>query len=224
MQTASNNYRAYALDMWGFGDTAKIAGFFNLQQQVSLVNAFLEKMGILKIAIVGHGLGAVVALQCAMQQPELVDRLLVISYPLTKGKINNRLLFDSPELLADWLLDRGDQTEPVRSDAPKTDPEVVSTSINDLNSDSLQQNIFTNESACLLVHGENDPAVQPPGEDRILALPEQAHYIGFERTGHFPMLDESSKFNRLLLDYLALDSGESPRRLQLKEQWKRRVR
>jgi hypothetical protein len=37
-------------------------------------------------------------------------------------------------------------------------------------------------------------------------------------------LDESSKFNRLLADFLALPSGESPRQLQLKEEWKRRVR
>jgi len=45
-----------------------------------------------------------------------------------------------------------------------------------------------------------------------------------ENSGHFPMLDESSSFNRLLTDFLTLGSGESPRQLQLKEEWKRRVR
>ncbi len=38
------------------------------------------------------------------------------------------------------------------------------------------------------------------------------------------MLDETAKFNRLLIDFLALDSGLSPRELELKEEWKRRVR
>jgi len=38
------------------------------------------------------------------------------------------------------------------------------------------------------------------------------------------MLDEPSQFNRLMTDFLALSSGESPRQLQLKEEWKRRVR
>jgi hypothetical protein len=38
------------------------------------------------------------------------------------------------------------------------------------------------------------------------------------------MLDETSKFNRLLTDFLALDSGVSPRDLQMKEEWRRRVR
>jgi hypothetical protein len=38
------------------------------------------------------------------------------------------------------------------------------------------------------------------------------------------MMDEAARFNRLLTDFLALDSGLSPRELQLKEEWKRRVR
>jgi hypothetical protein len=50
------------------------------------------------------------------------------------------------------------------------------------------------------------------------------HHIVLDGTGHFPMLDESARFNRLLTDFLALDSGVSPRELQMKEEWKRRVR
>jgi hypothetical protein len=45
-----------------------------------------------------------------------------------------------------------------------------------------------------------------------------------ENSGHFPMIDETMRFNRLLTDFLALDSGLSPRELQMKEEWRRRVR
>jgi hypothetical protein len=38
------------------------------------------------------------------------------------------------------------------------------------------------------------------------------------------MIDETARFNRLLTDFLALDSGASPRELQLKDEWKRRIR
>ncbi len=38
------------------------------------------------------------------------------------------------------------------------------------------------------------------------------------------MIDEAARFNRLLIDFLALDSGLSPRELELKEEWRRRVR
>jgi hypothetical protein len=50
------------------------------------------------------------------------------------------------------------------------------------------------------------------------------HQVYLEGAGHFPMLDDAIKFNRLLTDFLALESGLSPRELQLKEEWKRRVR
>jgi hypothetical protein len=38
------------------------------------------------------------------------------------------------------------------------------------------------------------------------------------------MLDEAGRFNRLLTDFLTLSPGLSPRQLQLKDEWKRRVR
>ena len=38
------------------------------------------------------------------------------------------------------------------------------------------------------------------------------------------MIEETIKFNRLLTDFLALPSGISPSELQMKDEWKRRVR
>ena len=62
MQVTSTSYRAYALDMWGFGDTAHNALKYSLEEQVKLIDDFLNEMGIGKIALVGHGLGALVAM------------------------------------------------------------------------------------------------------------------------------------------------------------------
>ena len=77
MQAASTGYRAYALDLWGFGDTAKDEKRYRIADQVHLLHGFLEQMGILRIALVGHGLGSVVALSLSLQFPSLVDRLLL---------------------------------------------------------------------------------------------------------------------------------------------------
>ena len=77
---------------------------------------------------------------------------------------------------------------------------------------------------CLLVHGLNDPVIEIPAQENLANLPERLHSIIFEQSGHYPMLDEPTKYNRLLNDFLALPSGESPTQLQLKEEWKRRVR
>lgn len=225
MQSASISYRAYALDFWGFGDTAKNQERYLLVDQVNLIGAFLEHLGIERVAIIGHGLGGVVGLMLAAQYPTRVDRLLAVEMPLGQVTLNPRLLSDSPRELSDWLLNRTDNTDAVRMEAPKTDPQAVQVSLNSIDPEQLLSLSTQSSTPILFVHGLNDLALPLSNPDEHLAdLPGHTHSILFDQSGHFPMLDEANKFNRLMADFLLLKSGESPAQLQLKEEWKRRVR
>lgn len=224
MQAASISFRAYALDLWGYGDSAKYPPNYSMERQVQLIDRFLFEMGIGRVALVGHGLGALVAVQYAMHNPDIVDRVMAVGYPLDESCVNARLRSTSPAELATWLLGKTPLTEPVLTDAPKTDPQAIATSLLGLVQVDAGASSLQLSTPCLLVSGQNDSAVQPPDLDRTVFLPPSMHVITFEQSGHFPMLDEGSKFNRLLIDFLSLPSGESPRELQLKEEWKRRVR
>jgi pimeloyl-ACP methyl ester carboxylesterase len=224
MQAASVGYRAYAIDLWGFGDTAKVQSQYAIEQQVGLVDSFLDQMGIGRVALIGHGLGAVVAIQYALRSPGVVDRVMAVSCPLDETRLSPRFKSTPPADLADWLLAKTPQAEPVRTDAARTDPLAITISLAGLSDESVRGAGRKIERACLLVNGQNDPAVSGPDVETLLTMPEQTSGILFEQSGHFPMIDDSSKFNRLLIDFLALSSGESPRELQLKEEWKRRVR
>jgi len=225
MQAASISFRTYALDLWGFGDTAKKPDYYSLDQQVALLDLFMQAMGIGKIALIGHGLGAIVAMLYAYRNRRFVDRLLAVSLPNGQHSLNPRLFSAAPGELADWLLNRTADSEAARIEAPKTDQRAIQYSLDSLqrlDMPTLSQNLNT---PCLLVYGQNDPALEGiPSQDQVVSLPEYIHQITFEQSGHFPMLDETSKFNRLLVDFLSLTSGISPRQLQLKEEWKRRVR
>lgn len=220
MQAASVNCRAYALDLWGFGDTGKAAERYSLEMQTALVEGFLDHLGIARIALAGHGLGAAVAIQCALRRPEMISRVMGIALPLDESRIHARLRADSPAVLADWLIGRSDLTEPVRTDAPKADPRAITTSLSAVTSLELGRL----QTPCLLVHGANDPVITAPDLDLVAAMPEQVHAVILENCAHFPMIDDSSRFHRLMADFLALAPGESPRSLQLKDEWKRRVR
>jgi len=224
MQAASTAFRAYALDLWGFGDTAKQSRHYPLEQQVQLVDGFLDQMGIMRIALVGHGLGAVVAMLYALKHPDTVDRVMAVGFPLEEASVSPRLRSATPSELVDWLLTRTPYTEPARLDAPKADPQAIQFSLRTLQAVNLKDTLARMQAPRLLVHGQNDPAILFPRNELLNEIPEQCHQVAFEQSGHFPMLDEGSKFNRLLGDFLNLASGESPRQLQLKEEWKRRVR
>jgi pimeloyl-ACP methyl ester carboxylesterase len=224
MQAASGTFRAYALDMWGFGDTGKNPNMYAIQNQVQLVEAFMDNLGMVKIALIGHGLGALVALAFAKKNPGMVDRMMLVSLPISPDAVSPRLRTAPIPELAEWLLGRSPATDAARGEAPKADSQAIRTSIDDLQRTDVLSISMSLPTACLIVHGQNDPAVELISVDVENMLPEHTHQVIFEQSGHFPMLDETNKYNRLLNDFLALTSGVSPRQLQLKEEWKRRVR
>jgi len=222
MQVASTSFRAYGLDLFGFGDTAHNPQYYSLDQQAALINRFLEEMGIGKVAIVGHGLGALVGFTFISQWPRSVDRMMAINCPLDYSSVNSRLTSSSMLDLVDWLSNRTPEAAAALADAPKGDPLAVSASLAGLQTNNLFEKVRTQSIPCLLVYGANDPVVTAPLQEKLDTF--YVHQLGLEGTGHFPMIDDALKFNRLLTDFLALDSGSSPREMQLKEEWKRRLR
>jgi pimeloyl-ACP methyl ester carboxylesterase len=222
MQVTSTSYRAYALDLWGFGETARNALNYSLEQQSSLLDRFLMEMGIGKIALVGHGLGALVGMTFAARFPKSVDRVMAVSCPLAYEAVHIRLRTAPPLELSEWLSSRTPEAITALSDSAKADPQAVSASMVGLQANNLFGGFRDLNIPCLLVYGEKDQAITIPSED--FSLSTMTHQIVLEGSGHFPMIDETVKFNRLLTDFLALEQGQSPRELQMKEEWRRRVR
>jgi pimeloyl-ACP methyl ester carboxylesterase len=224
MQVASTSFRAYAIDLFGFGDTTRAPLNYTLDKQADLINRFLEEMGIGKVAFVGHDLGALVALNFIKQQPKSVDRVMAINCPLEYDALNSRMRTASATELVEWLTSRSPEALAALSDASKVDPQAVSVSMAGFQADNLFDGVRNLGVPALFVYGTNDPAVPLPAQEKTDAFPQHMHQINLEGAGHFPMVDNATQFNRLLTDFLALDSGASPRELLLKEEWKRRVR
>jgi pimeloyl-ACP methyl ester carboxylesterase len=224
MQVASTSFRAYALDLFGYGDTTHDPLSYSLDKQAALLSGFIDEMGIGKIAIVGHGLGALVGFYFAAQQPSSVDRIMAVSSPMDFNSVHAKLKTATAAELVDWLSSRTPETLAALSDAGKSDPRAVAASMSSFQADGLFNQFYRANVPCLLVYGQNDPSIRVPSVDSTMPLGLNVHQINLEDSGHFPMLDDAGRFNRLLTDFLALESGMSPQELQLKEEWKRRVR
>lgn len=220
MQVASTSFRAYAIDLFGFGDTSHDPLRYSLERQADLINRFLEEMGIGKIALVGHDLGALVGMTFTKQFPKSVDRIMAVNCPLDFTSVNSRMRTSAMPELVEWLAGRTPEAASALADASKADPKAVEASMAGLQAGSIFSDIRELGVPSLLVYGPNDPAVSMPS----IELPIHMHQINLEGAGHFPMIENPSQFNRLMTDFLALESGLSPQELQLKEEWKRRVR
>jgi pimeloyl-ACP methyl ester carboxylesterase len=224
MQVASTSFRAYGIDLWGFGESAHDTARYSIDQQTDLLGRFLDEMGIGKVALVGHGLGALVGFNFCSRWTQSVDRMMAVNCPLYYDSINARLRTSSLPDLINWLGSKAPEATTALADASKADPQAITDSIISFQSNGLFGKMRDTQIPCLLVYGQNDPAIPAPPADNSISLPHMMHHVVLESSGHFPMIDETARFNRLLTDFLALDSGVSPRELQLKDEWKRRVR
>ncbi len=224
MQVTSTSYRAYALDLWGFGGTAREKDRYGIKEQTLLVRSFLDEMGIGKIALVGHGLGALVALDFTSTHKEIVDRVMLVNCSLEKKQIAPRLFKDSAESLVSWLTNDLPDAQSALADAKKADQEAIIASRNDISASDLFAQVNRQYTPCLLVSGAQDKLVGQPDIAQLSILSELGHHITLGESGYFPMLDSTATFNRLLTDFLALDSGLSAKEIDLKEEWRRRVR
>jgi pimeloyl-ACP methyl ester carboxylesterase len=222
MQALSPSYRSYSLDLYGFGDTARAPDSYSVQGQASLLGAFLDEMGITRTAIIGHGLGAWVGLSLVRRQPDRVARLMAVGAPLGTAALLDQSWAGTPVEVVNWLSDRRPQFQEILAEAAKADPAAVSSSIATVDVDQLSTTLEKADVPCLLVFGDADPSTVVVG-----ATPSPNPVVrrfDLVGAGHFAMLDAPARFHRLLVDFLALEGGLGMGDLQLRDEWKRRVR
>ncbi|MCU0519424.1 MAG: alpha/beta fold hydrolase [Anaerolineae bacterium] len=220
----SSSHRAYALDFWGFGDSDKAASRYSIPAYIDQVAGFLDYLGIDRVPIVGHGLGGVVGLSLALAQPERVDQVLAVSVPLTSASIGRALSgFGGGENPAKAILGRRLKSyEEVDIEAAKTDGDAVVESVRsaaDLDIPALLRGLTL---PVLVVAGQDDVIVLPPDESAVPDLSANVHSIVFDGVQHYPMLEQPNKFARLLRDFFTYRADWD--RMQLKDEWKRRMR
>lgn len=236
MDLVSERYRAYALDFWGFGESDRNHGAFTIPDYVGMLCDFIDHMGIQRASLVGHGLGGMVAIRAARERPERFARLLAVSVPL-RGSILSEVI--KPGTFS-RLMGRSNPiniwTKLVRS-IPVDDPEVQQELYEDTDNlseqvvQSVQQSILDtdlrvdleglDDVPLLAVYGKKDTIVSSDHAAQVLKHnPNRPHQlIELANVNHFPFLEQTNTFNRLLLDFLI--SKGTP--IEIKEEWRRRV-
>jgi pimeloyl-ACP methyl ester carboxylesterase len=225
MEELSARYRAYALDLWGFGDSDRLSGNYSVKAYVELLREFMDNlgMGVLRPTLVGHALGGIVALRFAAQSSELVERVVGVSVPLVGAAINRPLasLPGNGDALVRLVARRAKFPE-VELEVGKTEVSAVTDSVHSAMENDLCHLLPPLSIPVLLVHGGSDPLIAPPQQEWLQGCDDHVRTIFLDGARHFPMLEERSKFNRLLIDFL--DAGEDLTSLTLKEEWQRRLR
>lgn len=225
MESISDKYRTYALDLWGFGDSDKSKPRYQISDYVALINYFTENMGIREAPIIGHSLGATIALDYTARYPDRVNKVMAVSLPITPDSISRKLLdFSGNSMFSKVMWWRQVTHKEVQKEAEKTGDGVVNASIQSaaqLDIRSRLDLIGQSNALVLAVYGEKDDMIDPSPTRTLNGGWTNIRPIGLSESRHFPMLEETAKFNRLLQDFLDVTDLSV---LELKEEWRRRTR
>ena len=80
-------YRTYALDFWGFGESGNKRSSYSVVDFVSLVNQFMDQMGIACAPLVGHSMGGTVSLAVAIRYPERAQKVVIVGSPIVGSSL-----------------------------------------------------------------------------------------------------------------------------------------
>ncbi len=131
--------------------------------------------------------------------------------------------FDRLELLKQHV-EAGPDQDKLRIEVEKADPAAFTASLDAFAEVDTLRDLRTLSMPAVLVYGEKDTFAPVPAEPMLKSLTNGRTTFGvisLSGTRHFPMLEDSAAFSRLVLAFL-----EAPdvTRIELKDQWVRRVR
>jgi len=216
-------YRTYALDFWGFGDSGKKRESYAVQDFVSLVDQFMDRLGIERAPLVGHSMGGTVSLSVAIQYPQRASKVVVVGSPIAGSSLAFPLKLAGQRLIAVvlfnmmWAFRMGmriysplicsDPRFPqmMDKDLSRTTLESFLLSIASLRRTDLRPMLSQVKVPAMGMYGNKDIIVHPmqwqPMQDGIPG----ARIERFEKAGHFIMLDDSGPFLSKLKNFLDED-------------------
>jgi pimeloyl-ACP methyl ester carboxylesterase len=114
----------------------------------------------------------------------------------------------------------------LRAEVEKTDEAAVTKSAQSFAGVNLAVELHKLTSPTLLLHGKDDPLLPAPSDELIMRIAKgkpAGHLLAFVEPDlrHFPMLEITAKFNRLLMDFL---DAHDLSNVQFKDQWRRTMR
>ncbi|CAG0983145.1 hypothetical protein ARNL5_02640 [Anaerolineae bacterium] len=114
----------------------------------------------------------------------------------------------------------------LRAEVDKTDEKALLQSAQSFDTFNMALELRRVTAPTLLLHGEDDGLITPPPLEllrRIETSKQPGQFLSMIEPGlkHFPMIEITAKFNRLLVDFLEAPDLSN---VQFKDQWKRTIR
>jgi pimeloyl-ACP methyl ester carboxylesterase len=229
LRLVAAGYRVIALDMLGYGYSAKPRnGEYTIASQAKLLTRLLDTLQIPRAIFVGCSYGGAVAATCALDYPDRVEKLVLVGtvnnnrpreFMLMRvfgspvfGDVVSPLLLGSRRLLRrrmkrvydrhEWVMDerRVDARHlPLR--AAGTQRAIIST-VRRWDAERISRDAHLITQPTLLLWGENDREIPLSDGERLHAEIPGSRLIVFLKCGHLPHEEYPEAFTDVVIDFV----------------------
>jgi pimeloyl-ACP methyl ester carboxylesterase len=231
---AAQERRAIAIDLPGFGLSPMPHEEITIPGYGRTVNALCDRLGLGVVELVGNSMGGFISAEVAIQFPQRVDRLILVSAAgITSADLDRRPIQTVGRIatvLTNWSapLDRKIAS---RAKARHLALALVARHPSLLKADLAYEGFFKGTGkpgfndallACLeydfrerlpeigvptlIVWGEQDSIIPVKDADEFERLISDSRKVVMRQTGHIGMAERPAAFNDLMIDFLA-ESG-----------------
>jgi pimeloyl-ACP methyl ester carboxylesterase len=214
-------HRVIAMDMYGFGQSAKFAAPQTIEKYASGVIALADAMGLSTLNLLGHHTGALVAFAVAAENPKRINNLILSAAPYTDREYREKhkngegvddavIAEDGSHLTANWA-----KRYPYY---PKNKPEILNRFIRDslsfgldpkeghlaCSSYVIEESLDKIISRVLLLAPSEDPFAFPQ-VDKFISTLRNAKSASKEviQGGMIPLMEEKHvEVSRVVLEFL----------------------
>ena len=227
--------RVIAPDLPGFGESDRPAGEISMSGYGRTVDELCERLGLGEVALVGNSMGGFVAAETAIQFPERVERLVLVSAAgITSSNLRREpvMVWGRAAMMAG---SRGAAEKHMAIARPRLRYLVFSTIMRHPSliapemlwemSSGAGRSAFRPALEAILDYDYRDrlPEIRSPtlvvwgGDDMLVPVEDAAEYerqipearrIVLKDTGHVPMIERPRTFNDHLIEFLSEPRGE----------------
>ncbi len=227
----SDRFTVYSLDLKGFGDSDKPLTGYGVRHGGRLLYLFCSRFGLSGATIVGHDIGGGMAVKLAVDHPEMVGNLVLVSVPAEEEQIDLPTLLWLTTLpvvgpvfyslgqyigplrslwLRPFVLHNRDLPGAVAKDAGKSVPAAVRKTHDALRQEVPDRRLISQARGVgvpvLLVAGEEDQIVDPESVETWAGIFGRSRIDLIRRCGHLPMVERHKELGDLILGFV---SGET---------------